>query len=79
MPPCGTIGVRVSLASFRIAETSATVPGRSTSGVRAVELVARLGQIGRDRLGVAERVAAPTIAGEPVEQRRVGGIHGAGY
>ena len=34
LPPCGTIGVEVSLASLRICATSATEPGRSTIGVR---------------------------------------------
>ena len=33
LPPCGTIAVPVSFASFRIADTSATEPGRSTIGV----------------------------------------------
>ena len=33
LPPCGTIGVWVPLASFRMAETSATLPGRSTIDV----------------------------------------------
>ena len=32
LPPCGTMGVAVSLASLRIAATSATVPGRNTIG-----------------------------------------------
>ena len=34
LPPCGTMGVPVSFASFRIAETSAVEPGRSTIGER---------------------------------------------
>ena len=34
LPPCGTIGVPVSFASLRMAETSAVVPGRSTNGER---------------------------------------------
>src|SRR5690606_17020327 len=37
LPPCGTTAVRVSLASLRIAATSSTVPGRSTTGVRPRE------------------------------------------
>ena len=32
LPPCGTIGVLVSLASRRMAATSSGEPGRSTSG-----------------------------------------------
>ena len=32
LPPCGTIGVAVSLASLRIAATSSTEAGRSTRG-----------------------------------------------
>ncbi len=32
LPPCGTIGVPVSLASLRMAAISATEPGRSTAG-----------------------------------------------
>ena len=34
LPPCGTTAVRVSLASLRIATTSATEPGRSSMAVR---------------------------------------------
>ena len=69
--PAGTIGVSVSLASRRIAETSSTVPGRSTSGVVPWNLFARLDQVGRDRRGVAERVVRADDGGEAVEKRAV--------
>ena len=76
LPPCGTIGVRVSLASFRIAATSATLPGRSTSGVRPVELVARLDEVGRESLRVADGMGRADDGGERSRRVLGGGVHG---
>ena len=51
LPPCGTIGVFVSLASLRMADTSATEPGRSTIGD------------GHDRGRASRADTAPALAG----------------
>ena len=69
LPPCGTIGVLVSFASLRIAATSATEPGRRTTGVGRDKARA-LGEIGRLHRRVGDGVLRADDGGEARREGR---------
>ena len=62
LPPCGTIAVPVSLASFNIAETSATDAGRNTTGVWPWNMLRISTRYGACRSGSVMANFSPTIA-----------------
>src|SRR5580698_8311894 len=62
LPPCGTIGVPVSLASLAIADTSATVVGRNTTGVWPWNMLRCSIRYGACMSGSVMANLSPTIA-----------------
>ena len=62
MPPCGTIGVDVSLASLRMSATSATEPGRNTTGVWPWNMSRISSRYGACACGSVMACLSPTIA-----------------